>query len=332
MSKAWFFSSLERPVLDSLFPHSKRSDDWIAGAFWKHHPVADQSARTLVDSTLAFHRVTQGRLVKLTPAGNYQVVGRGANADWCGDSLGRRTFLSRAVARPEDWLALDEQLTPLELDMVAAARSLSQALGPQVPLLATVFAPLTQALMLAGPQQLLAHLQSAPERVQAGLQRLTHGTQQLIAAYHAAGVSGIYLAAQHMSEEILGRDLYRLHGRRSDVEVMDACAQLEGNILHIHGASIHFDGVPVDGRWMVHYELGLENPSPESFRAVSRCPAVIGLPLEVWERAEGLEQAIGNALTRFGQQSALLTAPCVVPQAVPDERIASWLRRLEHVC
>ena len=331
MSRVLLSSFRASAAFKTLFPDRCFPDGRVAGAFWKHHPVADQSARTLIASTLAFHRATQGCLVKLTPAGNYQVADRGAHADWCGDPLGRRTFHTRAIHRPQDWLKLDDQLTPLEQEMVGAAQSLSQSLGPKVPLLATVFTPMTQALMLAGPERLLEHLHASPDMVRAGLQRLTCGTERLIAAYHAVGAAGIYLAAQHLSVDTLSREIYRQHGRDSDARVMAACEYFEGNILHIHGASIHFDGLPTDGNWMTHYELGPDNPSPETYRAMSRCPAAIGLPLEVWDDPAHLRSAIGTALSRFGQEGALLTAPCVVPLAVPDERIASWIRNINHV-
>ncbi|MDD5272779.1 MAG: uroporphyrinogen decarboxylase family protein [Methylovulum sp.] len=302
----------------------------LMAVFWRHHPLADQAAATLVAATLAFQKTTRGQLVKLTPAGNYQVAGRGGHAVWCGDPSGRRTFQSRAITTPHHWQGLSATLTPLEKDIVAAARSLRLSLPADIPLLATVFSPLTQALMLAGPAQLLAHLNNAPDAVLAGLESLGSGTQQLIAAYQAVGVNGIYLAAQHLSETLLPRPLYRELGKASDACIMAACADFEGNILHIHGPNIHFDGVPATGRWLIHYELATGNPSPADYRAACQFPVVIGLPFELWNCPERLKHAISTYLSDFNQHGALLTGPCVVPLAIPDDCIAAWIEGICH--
>ena len=299
-------------------------------AFWKHHPMADQSASSLVAATLAFHRATRGDLVKLTPAGNYQVAGRGAHADWCGDALGRRTFRARAITAAAHWTQLSATLTPMEWEMVSAARGLRQALGPDVPLFATVFPPLTQALMLAGPDRLQVLLDAAPDAARAGLDMLTCGTEQLIAAYQDAGVNGIYLAAQHMTENILPLELYRRLGWQYDSRVMAACDHFDSNILHIHGAAIFLEGVPRRRPWAVHYELGPGNPSPEQYSAACACPAVIGLPFDVWDAGAGIRQVVDSTLLRFGQNNALLTSPCVVPLAIQEARIATWIEALRH--
>lgn len=330
MANTWLTSFLMDNRSKTTAAGLKSPNPHLLAAFWKHHPLADQSAKTLVAATLAFQRATGGRLIKLTPAGDYQAAGRGGHAQWCGDPLGRRTILIRAINSPESWLNLADTLTSMERDMVAAARSLRQALPADIPLLATVFPPLTQALMLAGPGPLLAHLESAPDAVLAGLARLTVSTRLLIAAYQEAGVNGIYLAVQHLSEAILPRRLYRRFGRDSDTCVMMACGGFEGNILHIHGVGIHFDGLPSTGPWLIHYELGANTPSPADYLAVCRFPAVIGLPFEVWGHPDKLKTTIRSYLADFGQHTALLTGPCVVPLAIPDAHIAAWIQGVGH--
>lgn len=303
----------------------------LAVAFWKHHPVADQQSDTLVAATLAFHQATQGDIVKLTPAGNYQVADRGGYSEWQGDILGRRTFVERAITRPEQWLQQTGTLTPLELEVIRAAKQLKKLL-PNTPLFATVFLPLTQALMMAGPDTLLTHLQSHAREVTTGLNILTRCTERLIAAYQDIGVDGIYLAAQHQSDAIIPRSIYRDFGMLHDQQIMQACHDFSLNILHIHGTMIHFEGVPQDNNWMVHFELSTHNPEPEVYRSHCRCPAVIGLPCKVWQNDTELSPKINSLLQRFGQTSALLSADCVTPLNISSEHIASWIQRIRHAC
>lgn len=300
-------------------------------AFWKHHPLVDQSATDLVAATLAFHQQTRGDLVKLTPAGNYQIAGRGGVDAWCGDELGRRTIVQRAIDRPQQWRTLADELGPLELEMVDAARQLRQQLPADVPVLATVFAPLSQALMLAGPETLIAHLQTDPESVKAGLQILTRCSRRLIAAYQAAQVDGIYLALQHLSGDVLPAALYARIGDASDQAMIAACADLPINIWHIHGHAIHLACVPQTPNWQVHFELIEANPAPEAYRASSPCPAVIGLSPTLWRQATQPGQT-AQLLARFQQDTALLTTNCVLPLAIPESEIAAWVERIHHEC
>lgn len=301
-------------------------------AFWKHYPIADQSAQTLVAATLAFQSVTRSAIVKLTPAGNYQIADRGGLAYWDGDPLGRRSFRTRAVNTPADWfrIAQHTQLTPIEQAMVAAAAAVRAAIGPTTPLLATVFSPLSQALMLAGPERLAADLAAQHPALIAALDSLQHTTEQLIAHYAQAGVDGLYLAMQHLTEHNLPQLLYRQTGLRIDDAIMQACSRFSLNILHLHGTPIHLDCLTATAlhpgsSWMIHYELQPDNPSPERFRAQCACPVVLGLPFALWDQPERLAQAATAMRSRFAQAQALLTGPCVVPLAVTDTQIAQWV-------
>jgi len=298
-------------------------------AFWKHHPIADQSIDGLIQATLKFHQQTQGDIVKLSPANNYQIVGRGGEAEWLGDEVGRRTFVKRAINTPEDWFKLQVTMTQSELNLIDVTRHLSTRLG-DVPLLVTVFSPLTQALMLAGQETLQAHLQHYPDAVLAGLEILTAATKQLIVAYEEAGANGIYYAAQHLADTVFSRQFYQQFGLRIDRLLMQLCDEFELNLLHIHGSGIHFDCLPTMNNWMVHFELISTNPTPEEYRACCQCPAVIALPCSLWSDTELLKAEIHQLLQRFCQNTALVSAPCVVPINITNQQIASWIMSIKH--
>lgn len=308
----------------------------LRAAFWKHHPVADQDGRTLFDATLAFHAATGTELVKLTPAGNYQIAQRGGAAQWCGDPLGRRSFTHRCIQTPADWARHDfgPPLTSLEVSMVEAARQLRQALPPEVPVLASVFAPLTLAAMLVGPEQLRHHLDAAPQAVAGALDQLTHSAQLLIAAYAEVGVSGIYLACQHLSAAVLPTPDYARHQLlRWDLPVMDACARLPLNWLHLHGQQLLAHALPRNGCWQLHSEWHASNPSPQALHAAGAHPVALGLPLEMWRHPALLRHQLATLQAQLPQPAFWLTAPCVVPLEVPESDIAHWVqltRQLNH--
>ena len=279
----------------------------------------------MVAATLAFQAATDCDFAKLTPAGNYQVAGLGMREDWCGDALGRRTIIERGIQRADDWLHLPTTLSDLEMQLVAAAAQLRQQLPAELPLLATVFSPLTQAVMLAGPEAVAQPSSGAALR--AGVETLTRRTESLLQAYAAVGVDGIYYAAQHLSSTVLPRDVYADLGQAIDQRVATACAGFVANILHVHGSGIHLDFLPQGGRWLVHYELAPGNPSPEQFRAHSDLPAVVGAHYSLWQQcAAARDLAPLRALqARFAQANVLLAADCVVPLAVRDSEVGRWV-------
>lgn len=300
-------------------------------AFWKHHPVADQSAAGLAAATLDWHAATGSALVKLTPAGNYQVAQRGLDEDWCGDPLGRRTIRGRFVEHPQDWQAVPGGTTALELAMVEAARQVRRVLGPQPVLLASVFSPVTQALMLAGPERLQQHLHEYPGRVSTALERLSVQTLSLLDQYAAAGVDGVYYASQHHEQHLFDAQSYQRWAQPFDAAMYARAEQFEMNIMHIHGTGIHLHGLPPAGQWMIHYEMHDGNPSAADFRSLSDCCVAPGLPLErLTAGLPDLQTHKREVLAVLGQSAALFSAACVVPLVVPASEVKGWITALQE--
>ncbi len=293
-------------------------------AFWKHEPVADQAAGTLVANTVLFYQQTLGDLVKLTPAGNYQIAERGGKADWQNDSLGRRTFIERFIKAPEDWYTLTAETTALELALVQATRLTRAALPVTVPLYVTLFSPATLAVMLAGPELFARHLQQAPQAVAYAITTLQKSVENLLGLYQQAGANGYFVASQHASASVMTEQDYLRFAKEADDKVLAAAASLGDTILHLHGQDLLYSAFPKAGPVKIHYELHPSNPTPEAFRALSRCEAVIGLPLDVWAKPADYRFVVNSMLQRFMQQSALFTAPCVVPLAVANADIKEW--------
>ncbi|MBZ9610345.1 hypothetical protein I4W93_001925 [Rheinheimera sp. MA13] len=278
-----------------------------------------------------FYQQTGGDFVKLTPAGNYQIADRGGLAHWCNDPLGRRSFIKRFIVKPDDWYTLSDDVTAFEQEIVTAASLTRQELPSAVPLYVTLFSPVTLAMMLAGPEVLSLHIRTAPDAVAFAITQLKLSFIKLLNLYSAAGVDGYFIASQHCSRAILTKDDYFRFAKQSDDAVLAACEKVGDTILHLHGQGIHFGAVPKVSNARVHYELDSANPTPESFRALTQCEAVIGLPLEVWQNPSNFAKHAADLLTRFSQKTALFTAPCVLPLAVDNAEVKAWIDAIRLV-
>ena len=231
-------------------------------AFWKHHPVADQDGRALAEATLAFQRRVDCDWVKLGPASSYQLVDYGLRDEWIPDGLGRRTVTHRPISHPSDWLRLPE-LRPgggFTGEMLGCALRVRRALPREIPLVATIFNPIFQAVALAGMERFLEHIETSPNEVSQGLATITANTTALMHAFRGAGVDGFYLATQHASPAVMAWRIYCRWGSPGDKACLGA---MHGalSIMHLHGEGVPLNACPNDAQ-VLHYDCALPgNPS-----------------------------------------------------------------------
>src|SRR5207253_538218 len=88
----------------------------------------------------------------------------------------------------------------------------------EVPVLATVFSPLTIAVKLSNDAH-RAHLVADPEAVREGLETIADVTCAFARAAIERGCAGIFFAVQEASHAVLAEDQYREFGEPYDLRV-----------------------------------------------------------------------------------------------------------------
>ncbi len=212
-------------------------------ALWRHFPVDDQTPDGLAHAIVEFQQSFDFDLVKVTPASSYCLKDWGAEDEWRGHPEGTRQFTDRVIKSPEDWRklpvldpykgALRDQLTCLKL--------IIGELGPDVPVLQTIFSPLAQAKNLVGGEMLLVHLRQYPEAVLEGLTTIQESTKRFIEEASKTGIAGIFYAVQHANYQLLSETEYIRFGRNFDLEILEGRRGNWLNMLHIHGLNIMFN-------------------------------------------------------------------------------------------
>jgi uroporphyrinogen decarboxylase len=219
--------------------------DRIPVALWRHWPGDDQDAAALAAAHLQWQRDYDWDLLKVGPASSYPVVDWGVEDRWVGHIEGTRERTYHPVQAPVDW-GLLQPLDPARgmlATQIEALQLINQALGEEVPVIATVFSPLSQAKNLAGKERLLTHLRSEPELFHKGLQTITESTIRFIEAAKTTGVSGIYYAVQYARYPLMNSSEFDEFGRKYDLKVLEAASDLWLNMSHIHSDQIMFDQV-----------------------------------------------------------------------------------------
>ena len=211
-------------------------------ALWRHFPVDDQDPRSLADATLNFQRTHDFDLVKVTPASSFCVKDWGVEDEWMGDTEGTRRYTKRIIHDPRDWenLPVLEPNVPHLAGQLDCLRFLRAELGPDTPLLQTIFNPLSQAKNLAGNDLLIADLRLYPEAVMKGLAAIAETTRRFVEACLDTGIDGIFYAVQHGQANLLTLKEYQTLGLPYDEKVLEPAQGLWCNLLHLHGHNVYF--------------------------------------------------------------------------------------------
>jgi len=304
-------------------------------ALWRHFPVDDQSPERLAAATLDFHRRYDFDLVKVTPASSFCLKDWGAEDFWEGNPEGTRRYTRCVIEKPQDWErlpALDPSAQHLA-GQLACLRLLRRELGPDVPLLQTVFSPLAQAKNLAGGERLIVHLSQHPEAVLIGLQTIAETTRRFVAAAIETGIDGLFYAVQHAQASLLTLDEYKTFGLPFDTISLEPAQGMLCNMLHLHGKDIYFSLLTSSLSFPIVNWHDRDTPpslvEAQNYFAGVVCgglrreTVVLGTPDEVQEvAAEALEQTQGR---RF-----ILGTGCVVPVIAPHGNILAARNSVEE--
>ena len=300
-------------------------------ALWRHWPVDDQRPSDLAWATVQYQRQFDFDFVKVTPASSYCVRDWGAVDRWNGHYHGTRDYGPRVVTDPEEWYLL-KPLDPRRGALggqLEALRLIRDSLGPHVPIIQTIFNPLSQAKNLAGPDRLLAHLRQAPEAVQAGLRTITDTTVAFVDALLELEIDGIFFAVQHAQAHLLTQDEYHRFGRSYDLSILQRAAAAWLNVLHLHGTHVYFD-------LLVEYPVQVINwhdreTPPTLAEAKERFSGAVcgGIRQEetlVLGDPQLVQDEVRDAVLQTGGRGLIVGTGCVTPATAPVGNIRAAIQ------
>lgn len=297
--------------------------DRVPLALWRHFHREDRDPATLAQATADFARRYGLDLVKLTPSGLYAVE------DWGTDIVYPDTetdppYLARpAVTEPEGWRVLRQYGTTATDRELEAIRLTRDQLGPDWPMVMTIFSPLTLAYKLAG-ERLANHLRADPEAVHVGLRTLTIVTAAFAHAALDVGADGLFFASQWMRTDLCSREEYEAFGLNYDLEVLEEVSYRSRiTILHLHGTDVYFDMAeeyPVDALSWHDRETP---PSLADARQQTDLAFLTGLDRELLRTgpSEAIAAQVVDAIAQTEGQGLILAPACVIPPETPESHL-----------
>jgi uroporphyrinogen decarboxylase len=308
--------------------------DRPAVALWRHFPVDDQTPESLAAATVNFQISYDFDLVKVTPASSFCLKDWGVADVWEGNPEGTRTYTQRVIHSPQDWGKL-QPLDPGRGQLGAQIKCLElirSALGPTVPVIQTIFSPLSQAKNLVGGENLIIHLRRHPDALRAGLQIISETTRRFVEAAMQTGIDGIFYAVQHAQYGLLTEAEYTIFGHDDDLAILEPAQKAWLNVLHLHGEQVMFDmflGYPVH----VMNWHDLETP-PSLSEAQSRFPGVVCGGLRQWDTMalgtpEVVRREAHSAIAATSGQRFILGTGCVTPIIAPRANLLAARQSVE---
>lgn len=308
--------------------------DRIPVALWRHFPVDDQTPEGLAAATLDFQRAYDFDLVKVTPSSSFCLSDWGVQDEWRGVTEGTREYTRRVVFEPEDWgkLTLLDPYRGKLGDQLLCLRLIYDDLGPSVPVIQTIFNPLSQAKNLVGGERLLVHLRCYPAAVHEGLKIITESTRRFIDAALQTGITGIFYAVQHANYNLLTEQEYQEFGRAYDLQLLESVQGSWLNMLHLHGHDVMFEQ-------FLDYPVQIINwhdrdTGPSLKEAQERYSGVVcgGLQREhtmVLGTPEQVTAEARDAILSTGGKCFILGTGCVLPITAPRGNILAARRSVE---
>lgn len=295
-------------------------------ALWRHFPVDDQVPESLASAVIDFQQAYDFDFVKVTPSSSYCLKDWGVEDVWRGSTEGTRDYIKRVIHQPEDWEDLPV-LDPHEgylKDQLDCLRIITNRLGPDTPVIQTIFSPLSQAKNLVGGEDLLIHLRRYPAAVRTGLKTIVESTQRFIEAAMETGIAGIFFAVQHAQFGVLSTEEYETFGRSYDLPVLEPARDLWLNVLHLHGEEVMFETF-VDYPVQVINWHDRDTP-PSLAEALTRfsgavCGGVKRTDSMVLGTPAKVEAEAHDAIQSTGGQRFILGTGCVLPIIAPRGNI-----------
>jgi uroporphyrinogen decarboxylase len=230
--------------------------------------------------------------------------------------------------------------TPMFQQQLICIRALRARLGPDYPLILTLFSPLTYVLRWLGKPQAEAEARKNPEAFEQGLSTVAANLHDLMQAAIEAGTSGIFFSCMGATSADFTPEEYSRLGRPYDLQALEGAKDGWLNIVHIHadpsqsGDEIHFNlflDYPVS---VLSWSDRLTGPSlSEAMKLTDKC-LMGGLsergPLTHGGETE-LENEIMAAVTQTKGRRLILANGCSIPDDNPEEWLHMARRMVDNL-
>jgi len=216
----------------------------IPYAIWSHMPDFDRDPVAIAEKTYDFYKEYDVDIIKTMNNGMYSIEDFGCKIDYSEVAKGGvGKIIETPIKCGEDW----KKVEAVSIDDGALKREqhylellLEKLKGEEVPVIFTVFSPITTANKMCGNKITDFIKQGYSKEIHSALGKITETTCNLVKRVISMGADGIFLASQMSSYAVSDEAFYKEYGVPYDKQVLNISTGW-CNILHAHGSDIMFD-------------------------------------------------------------------------------------------
>lgn len=212
---------------------------------WGHAYDAEWDPQKLAESTVARARKLGWDFVKFQPRATCFSEAFGAQWKQSGHRLRGPKLVAPGVGKgAASWIGLNGDAdAPALRDQVDSIGRVCAELGPDVPVIQTVFSPLTVAAYVAGkePDRVVREIKKTPELIRPALGVIADVLTVFAARSVSAGAAGVFFAISgYASADSMTEEVYRREVLPYDLQVLEALPERAWfNVVHLCGGRIH---------------------------------------------------------------------------------------------
>ncbi len=304
-------------------------------ALWRHFPKDDLESEQFAKRVVEFQSKYDFDLVKVTPAAGYMDEMYGAELRDAGNREGTREHVTRTIKDMHDWSTIKEldASNPVFQREHRSMRLIRQQLGHKVPILQTIFSPLSAARNLAG-DRFIMDLREHPTEVRRALDHLACTIIAFAFDSISAGADGIFLSTQVATRDYMTEAESQAFGQAYNLTLIN---ELRGKVdlimLHIHGKNIYFDH-------LAHYPVQIVNwedrgTPPTLAEGKAKFHGAVAGGIDEWNvLAKGtpdqVRAQVRDAIQATDGTGVIIAPGCVIPIDTPEENIRAAREAVEQ--
>ncbi|HKW60855.1 MAG TPA: uroporphyrinogen decarboxylase family protein [Candidatus Dormibacteraeota bacterium] len=298
---------------------------------WGHTYREEWSPSDLAAVTVARARQFGWDFVKFQPRASTFAEAFGSVYHPSGHRLRAPIMIKPAVPDLDAWTSVSLLNPDVFGDQVESLRDVVRELGPDVPVIQTVFSPITVGGYLVGKSQsrVVRELRKSAEVVGPALEKIARGLVDFSRRSVEAGAAGIFYAISgYAGRNVMKEELYRDLVLRYDQMVLNALPRGAWfNVLHLCGSSLNFGlarDLPTQAvSWSIHNQ---GNPSLREGRNIVGRAVMGGLSQRsalVYGPASRIAGEVRLAISDTGGRALIIAPGCSVPPRVRDANLAA---------
>jgi uroporphyrinogen decarboxylase len=305
-------------------------------SFWGHNFAQENTAQALAAETVRVYEKYGWDFIKIQSRASAFAEMWGNRYAFSDQLATPSTLQSWVVHSPADLAALRpvDPTTGALGEQLEALRLIRQAVGPDVPIQQTVFAPaMVLGYLTNGSDPMLAYLRQAPQATHSALAALRDTLAEYARASIANGADGIFLAVKAAAKGQMTRAEYAEFGLPYDRAVLDGAAGGWLNMLHLCGEDLYMEVADALATPLLSYDaLATGNPAMSELQHTHRV-VVSGVSPKPQIRTMTPTAVAGEvtaALAATGGVQVVVAPGCSISPDTPEENLFAAKRAAEQ--